>query len=152
MNTNRSLLISRAIIVLTGAAILLTWNIFRQSDLDQKGSDLVLEVTRSILDSDSSEPLISRALNNEINERPASEYQSRVGSIIRRMGPLNSIISISGGSDIALNPFTSEEPLARYSLVVQFQRGEATITTDLIYHDQQWKFTTYSIDAPALQN
>lgn len=152
MPNQRAISIFSAIFILATLTILLARNIYLRTSLDESAENLVLDVTQSILNSDSAEALTSRAFNGLVNQDPALEYQSQTGSIMRIMGTLNSITSIAGSTDIEFLPFTGNDPTAHYELAVDFQRGSASIATDLIYKENQWWFTHFDIDADQLQN
>lgn len=121
-----------------------------QSALDNQADALTLDVVQEVLGAGNPAPLVqaaSPALRSEMNTESLTSY---VNFVNRRMGTLQSIEAISGGSDVMLLPVISDGAPAHYAISLQFDNGAASALFDLTLESGSWRIEDFRVDSALL--
>ncbi|HAJ76729.1 MAG: hypothetical protein QGG54_12875 [Gammaproteobacteria bacterium] len=131
---------------------ILAWGIFRKMTMDEASRQLAISTTEEIFSSASGNLLVQRVHPTLLAQRPPESLNGLVDSVPRIMGPLESISSISGASDVSLMPVSFGPPTASYEIQLTFGEIRATALMELVYEQGNWWFTAYRVDSPLLLN
>ena len=124
--------------------------LMRKSQLDASSQVLAISVTESVFIDEDFDVLVANSHDSLIEQYTAENLIRTMSSIIKRLGPLELMSSISGSAEIPLLPFVSEPPRASYSIALSFNGNSADAIIEMVYANNEWLMTVYRIDSQLL--
>ncbi|MCG8414054.1 MAG: hypothetical protein MI746_07530 [Pseudomonadales bacterium] len=147
---------SRSLPVVLGLLFLIlgvfAWSAYRKTQLDNSSSDLIVEVLQSTLSSGSAEPVVSMAHSDWLSLMSAQSITGYIESSYRRLGPLQSMSSITGEADVGIISLPATAVNADYSIELQMGTNPVTAQAEMRYQDGQWWLTNLVLDSPLLMD
>lgn len=150
MANRTSRLLLTMVVMLVLATLLLAWAVWQQYRREQSSSELAVTVTQSVLTSNSAAALIDNAHPDLLARSGSSELDAYLAYVVRRLGQLQSLEAISGGSQGGWLPGFGEPASASYTINLQFAAQPATAELDLQQLGGAWLIREFMIAAPAL--
>ncbi len=143
-----SRLLSSFITVLFLLLAYFAWSAFSKYQNDASSSELALSLTENALSSGNADELISLAHANWAEQMPAPNMQRYVSRYLNRLGPLQSMTAITGGSDSPLLLIPGQAINASYVIELLMQEQAISAFVDLVKEDGQWWITRFRVNAP----
>ncbi len=145
---------SRFIPVVLGLLFLIlgvfAWSAYRKIQLDDSSSDLIIQVLQSTLSSGSAEPVTSMAHPDWLSLMSAQSIASYIEASHLRLGPLQSMSSISGEAEVAIISLPGTAVDANYSIELQMGTNPVTVVAEMRYEDGQWWLLNLVLNSPFL--
>ncbi len=150
MANRTSRLLLTTVVLLVLATLLLGWAVWQQYRREQSSSQLAVTVTQTVLASNSAAALVNNAHPDLLARSDKSELDAYLAYVVRRLGELQNLEAISGGSQGGWLPGLGEPATASYSINLQFAAQPATAELDLQQLGGAWLIREFMIVAPAL--
>ena len=113
-------------LVLLVAIAVLAWSIFQSNRLNASAEAMALNVVQDTFSQDYPEQLLLNSHPNFQREFPEDQLVRYLNGINLRAGPLESLVSISGGSNVPLIGWSRGLKSASYEVELQFRIPEPT--------------------------
>lgn len=126
------------------------WGIFRKSQLDNGSQQLVITAMQTIFPANNGQFLIENAHEEYLLQMPGESFDKYISSTQFILGPLTSIESIRGSSDVSFIPFRATSATASYQVDLIFVNSAAVAEVAMSYQQGSWQFTDFVIQSPAL--
>jgi len=135
-----------------GLALLLTatgialfgLGVWRQAALTASSEEYAISVSVAI-SNEGPDRLLQEASAEYRQQRSALATRKSFDFVSSIIGQVELIESVSGGAMVPLYYFSEELPVADYAFVAKLQQGTADIEISLVYREERWQVTRYSV-------
>ncbi len=130
----------------------LAWGILQKTRLDRSSRAVVSETIDAVLNNSEHQVLIDSALNDQLNDKPASRYAGELTATKTTLGPLNEILGIYGEAKVPLVNLFALPIIANYEVDLSFAAGPATLQITMQRHNGEWLTSRFLISSRQLMN
>jgi len=141
-----------AISLLLVASAVLAWGIWQKTSLDKTSQTAVAEIIETAFRTDRYSQLVERALDAQINERPASELVRYVSALNRTLGSLEEISGVFGEAQVPLVNLSSTPTIANYEADLKFSAGPGILRITLHHIEGTWLMSRFLVESQLLLN
>lgn len=150
MANHTSRLLLGMVTLLLLAATLLGLSLWQQQRRDQTSSQLALTVTQQALTTGDGAFLARHAHPDLQAGADAAQLDAYLAYVVRQLGELQSLQSISGSSAGGWLPGFGAAATASYEIRLQFAMAPATAVIELRQVDGHWQVREFMVEALAL--
>lgn len=149
------MLVSRRHVVITLFLLLMVTagvfalGIMRKMQLYSSSQETALSVTESVLAGNVG-ILVENSTPELLQSQSAQMLQNYITFVIRALGPLRTMQSITGTSKVSLFIFTDTAPTASYTLALEFTNANANAVVEMRQHDGRWQITSFTVQSEYL--
>lgn len=151
MINRRTLILSSLVFALITTISILGWGIIRKTQLDSSSQILALETAETLLKAGNREAMLLSMNESNFEADFKESLATRLFSLKRRVGVLQTIDSFTGTSDVPLLPFL-RPATAFYQLELSMVAGPITMAADLVWTNSNWQFTSINFTGDVLRN
>ncbi len=123
--------------------------IMRKLQLDRSSQELALTVTESVL-AGNIDSLVENGSAELLQSQSGQMLQNYVTFVIRALGPLRTMQSITGTSKVSLFIFGDEAPTASYTLALEFDNALADAVIEMRQQSERWQITSFTVQSDYL--
>ncbi|MEX2130796.1 MAG: hypothetical protein WD772_04870 [Pseudohongiellaceae bacterium] len=135
------------LIVLIPILLIPVVGILQKLGMDSAARELSLAVTESVL-AGNDPALLLQSVSRELDSQMSEDNWRRYVDLLRRLGRLELLESVTGNTNVPLLPFLGDEFTARYVIITKSENSAATANVSLRYEDGQWRITAFTVSSP----
>jgi len=131
---------------------IMVWTILRTNRLESAAQELAITVSEESFTADYPAALIDNLHPDylaQISQRSLLRY---LNNVTQRLGPLDSLVSISGNLDIPLMAIGTRPTSANYEVELSFRNTPASLQLEMLLTNNQWLISKFDIVADVLAN
>ncbi len=136
-----------AVLLLLAAGLL-----FNKWRFDRDSREIAIAINQSVLASGDARLLIEYAHPELLAQMDSVTLQSYVSGISEILGPLQTLDTISGATELAPLALALGTPMASYRLGLVFEATTSSAVVELRRSDGQWLVTAYEVESELLYN
>lgn len=148
MRKSRLLLVT-TLVLLVIVVGMLSLGILRKLRLDSSSQELAIAITQSALTGNVA-VLLENGSAEWLQSVSGEVLVNYTTFVVRTLGPLRTLQSISGSSSAPLFIFSTEVPTASYKLVLEFENETADAVIDFRHQDGHWQITHFIVQSDLL--
>ena len=128
----------------------MVWTILRTNRLELAAQELALTVSEESFTTDFPATLIDNAHPDYQAQFPQEKLLLYLKNMNLPLGPLDSLVSIRGSSDIPLIPIGTRTASANYEVELRFRNAPASLKIEMLLTNNRWLISRFALVAEML--